>query len=861
MVEEALDAVRADIHHFRRSEVLADVLAALPDDRYEDLREPVVHETIANLEYAANAPHLARELLRGDELILVLRRAIELDPWGEGPKAQIALASEVPDADLGELLELTRAGTGPDARATAGTGIIATHDRFVAQLVAAVAERLPHALRETAIGIVAELVPSLERCVALAALGERERAALEAAALPSLPERARALFGLGDATLDAAVRAAGKIGQPAVRAEVLLDSGRVELLPQALAATRVERLPWQRVRLLLKAIATADDREPLVREALRLITERATERFNPTPAAQLVELGAYLPLSLASEAAATALVTDAEQSFDVPEAAVGLAPHLPEEGLRVLIEDCIRLLPGVRAAELLKRIAGWVPPALHASVLTQLAELGGEHLLPVVDAYAERLAPSLLGDAVRLCRRIGDAAVAVATAGDLVVAAGIRPVPEFVFEGALATGDLDRLAPLMSDDQLARALAVVDARTQECTERVMVLGALAAVMPPERLADLVECAGSDEEALARVILRGAARFPPTLVDRVADRAVALSDEFDRLHAVAALAPRLSPKARDRLRRRIDEFDLMLALVDEAEPTTREELIDAAGALVQRLDSDAATALAYLELSRLHDGEKRTTALDAALSWAYAVELAEARQPVLEEVLGELASLDPARALRESSALPEPAQHRLLPRLISGLDAAGQLDVVQQVDSVLDEDSRADLLVEMLGTQGLTATAAARLRETARRLTEPRARVKALAALLPMLPEEAGEGLRALTESRELAAPSRELALGSLLGLGSDDARIAAVSKLLTTRRAHTSPDPLDIAAMFEGAAEPRLLWAKLIRVLAGHSRPTILDALAALADVAAENGGQLGVELVEAVGDCVRWWP
>ena len=36
---------------------------------------------------------------------------------------------------------------------------------------------------------------------------------------------------------------------------------------------------------------------------------------------------------------------------------------------------------------------------------------------------------------------------------------------------------------------------------------------------------------------------------------------------------------------------------------------------------------------------------------------------------------------------------------------------------------------------------------------------------------------------------------------------------------------------------------------------------TILDALAALADVAADSGVQLVEELVEAVGDCVRWWP
>ena len=306
-----------------------------------------------------------------------------------------------------------------------------------------------------------------------------------------------------------------------------------------------------------------------------------------------------------------------------------------------------------------------------------------------------------------------------------------------------------------------------------------------------------------------------------------------------------------------MRTRADDVDVLLALVPGADPATREELIDAAGAAVEQLDSDAATAAAYLEISRLLEGEERTTVLDAALSWAYVVEIAEAREPILADVLSELASVDPARALQQLDALPERDQYRLLPQLISGLDAAGQLAVAAQVDAVPSEDTRADLLAALLSVEGLAATTTARLREAVQRLAEPSARVKALTAL----PDEDGSELRTLAETRALPVSSRELALSSLLALGSDDERVAAFANLLATRRSSTSSGPFDIDVIFDGAADPALLWMKLMRVLAGESRPTILEALSALADVAAGFGEELTAQLIEAVDDSVQWWP
>ena len=64
-----------------------------------------------------------------------------LDPWGDGPGALVALAARVPGEQLGALLDLARIDTGADARARVGTAILTNHDRLIARMLAAVAER------------------------------------------------------------------------------------------------------------------------------------------------------------------------------------------------------------------------------------------------------------------------------------------------------------------------------------------------------------------------------------------------------------------------------------------------------------------------------------------------------------------------------------------------------------------------------------------------------------------------------------------------------------------------------------------------------------------------------------------------
>ena len=416
MMEEALDTVLSDGAPLEQP-VLAPLLATIPAERSERIREPLVRAALANIQHADDVVRLARGSLRGEEQMRAARRVIDLDPWKGGLKELLDLASEVPDAELGELLELAR-GVDPKKR----------DDRTLASLVSDVAPRLSTTAHAEALAIVDELGESLGRCVALAALGELNRAAAEAALLADPVDRAKALFGLGESTLDAAVRAAGEVGDPATRAELLLSAGRAALAPQALDLVPEVDEPWRRVALLLEAIALTDDREPLVRETLALIAERAAENFNPTPGGQLAALAPYLPASLAREAIDIALQIDEHQSPLSVGAMSDLAPHLRSAELHLLVERCGRLVP-VKRARVLRDLAASAPEALHPAILDQAAQLDAADIRGVVTAYARRIAPSLLGQALQLCRPIGDMEAALTAATGVAVAARISPVP------------------------------------------------------------------------------------------------------------------------------------------------------------------------------------------------------------------------------------------------------------------------------------------------------------------------------------------------------------------------------------------------------------------------------------------------
>jgi hypothetical protein len=845
--EEALDGVLSDEAPMMRP-VLATVLATMPADRSERIRAGLVRDALANIDYAPDVVQLARDSLRSDEQMLAIRRAVELDPSEGGLEEMVALAPETPEAELGELLEIAR-GIDPAKR----------DDRTMARLVRTVAPHLSPAVHEQALAIVDDLGESAARCFALASLGERNRAVAEAARLADPTERTNALSGLGEPECDAPVQATDELRDRRERAELLLDTRDAARVPQALELARELSEPWRRVELLLKAIALTDNHESLVHETLTLIAKRAGENFNPAPSGQLDELGRYLPASLAREAIDTALQLDEQASLLFTGAVVKLAPHLPTADLHLLVEGSGRLSPAKRG-RVLRALAGSVPAELHPTILDRAAELDVEDIRGVVDACAERIAPSLLEPMLQLCRPIGHADAALTTATDLAVAAHINPVPGFVFEGAVATGELNPIVDLLSDDQLAAALGAVDAMSAGSYERAMMLGALASVFPAERLGELIKRARGNSDALAGVIRGGAERFPEELVGTLARRAKALPRRVERFSALAALAPRLSPETRDRLRSGCDDLNVLLALVDGAEPAVRQELLTSAAETANLRESDAAYVDACRRISHYLDGDARTEALEKALSYAYVVEDAEARGQLLDDVLSDLAQVDPARVLDQLGALDRHGQQRMLPWLLQHLDDQTKAEVVRRAEALEPEDARADALAALARAESMTPESVALIRHAQQRLTGLTARVKVLAALLPTSPGSIAPELRELTGSHELAANGRAIALGALMSQGPDDARVADFAGMLAARRSPMARERLDIGAVFHEAADSMLLWWKLMRVLADHPRSTILDVLSAFADEAAAQGHELSVQLIEAIGDSVRWW-
>ena len=414
----------------------------------------------------------------------------------------------------------------------------------------------------------------------------------------------------------------------------------------------------------------------------------------------------------------------------------------------------------------------------------------------------------------------------------------------------------------MSEQQLAAALRAAEAMAPETDERAMMLGQLARVVPAERLGKLIALTRRDDSAFVAVIHGGAERFPQARVDRLADRAAAVRRPVERFTALARLAARLTPETRDRLRRGTDDLNVLLALVDGAEPVVRQELLDSAAEAANLLESETAFVDACRRMSHYLDGDERTAALGKALAYAYSVEDAEAGQQVVDDVLSDLAQVDPAQVLDQLGALDGHGQRRMLPWLLKHVDDQRQGEVVQRAEALEPEDARADALASLAGVEGLTPATVALLHQTGQRLAGLNARAKVLAALLPIGPEGIVTELRALADSRELTAPGRASVFSALMARGSDAARVADFAGLLAARRSPTSRERPDLSVVFDGASDTTILWSKLMRVLADHPRSTIFEALSAFADVAAgvRRGAQLRSSSKRS-SDSMQWWP
>jgi hypothetical protein len=943
VVAAALEAARSDPIHYQNAAVLASAIAALPCAERDDVREALAEEAIERLDEAFD-PTAATgrppdfSLVTADRLVSALRRAMTLDAWRHGPEALVELAPKVPDEQLGELLEVVTIDGGPGAREGQGTAFVRDHDQSVARVLLGLADRLPEELHTRALDVAAELQPdacalalvalaphlrpallgraealvlrgspSPARCTALATLAVHQedatrahalwaRAAEEAAGLDEPELRARAQLDFAavssgaraEAARRAAADAARQVRDPDDRVALLLETDG-DLLPDAIAAARAAESSWKRIELLLRLLAApvdVPDRQGIVRETLELIAQRSGDDFNPYPFAQLVELAPHLTALFDVPAAEVALAIDRNRRPGWGQSWDELAPFLGADGMRVLVEGAGE--PSWLRAEQLEALAAWVPESLHAAVLAQAEQLDSDDAQLVLGAYAGRLSPALVRQALQLCRRIGDADLAAAAEVELVAEANTTPLPDTVVTQVFAVRDpeqrarlLARLAPLLSRDELDRVSELANASPPDSFERVILVAVLARTSSPGELGALVERVAAEERTLAAVLRAAPAPLPATVVERAAELAVGFEDRVLRNTTVATLAPALTPELRARLRahaRRLDPndaVDLLLTLLPGADEATRDELLDAARSAAGETDSDEGTAVAYLAIAGQLDGEAQAEAFETALSWALVIELGDVREPVLEAVLAELVTVDPARALALSEHLSERSRYQLQTHAIAGLDTAAQAEVVREVVEVSDETRRAERLAALLDSRvhrGLDPAVAAQLREAAAALDDPAARVRALAALLGGLPAaeqpDVASELRRLAANRNVPQPSRMLALTAILAYGTVDQRATALAALLNERRDERlqlglDNPPIRYTGLFRelAPAEQRLLWMTLFGLLADSPRPTILEALADLAKVVASAGERVTVETVDVIAEAARWWP
>ena len=744
IADEAWQTARSDPNRFWRVQVLAHAVAALPDVARDAARDSVADEAIATLDKAYEVYRI-EPLLPDDKLVPALRRAMTVDPGESGVEVLVRMAPRVPDAHLEELMGVASLITGPAEGI--GTAIKAGYDRAVARMIAGLADRFTPELQGRALQLASELQPDARavlvaalaprlapdlfalarelalldepspgRCAALAALAtnagdEAESAKLaalatsEAVELADPERRGRAHLALAAAwsgpaaetARHAAAAAAGEVGDARVRTELLIEGGG-DLLPVAHAASKHVEPTYERIRLLLQLLdapVQAADRDAIAAEALELITQRAAEQWNPHPFEQLVDLAPRLPAWLAVAAAETALacerhLTHRRGGWDV------LGPRLGAEGARVLVAG-VRTLPPWRRSMVLEEVAPWVPDDSLADVVEQVGELDPDDAVPLLALYAPRFRPALVRQALQLCRRIGDAELALSTEVALVVAASASSASERLFSQVLAVRDsdrrarlLERMAPVLSAALLKRVAPLADAAEPGSSARLILFRLLAGRLPASELVGLLESAAEEEFSLAAVLQSAGPRLAAEAVDSAAELSMRIGDPVLRVNAVAALAPRLTPALRERLRGKANSLephaavDILIAIVAGADGETKLDLIAAARAAADAVESESGTALAYLEIARHLDGQERAAALETALSRAFVVELAEEREPVVVDVLYELSDVDPERALALSEHLPEPARRRLVPYLITRLDAAAQDHVIRRL---------------------------------------------------------------------------------------------------------------------------------------------------------------------------------
>ncbi|HEX7316257.1 MAG TPA: ATP-binding protein [Pyrinomonadaceae bacterium] len=715
-----------------------------------------------------------------------------------------------------------------------------------AQIVATLADYLPHHLTDEAIGRLKLLDPSYEQVRAFARLlprlpeGEREtltpRLTEAAAGLANEVERVRALTELA-----------------ALPPEALSETRRKEVLRKALEEAQAiqDTLEAAQFRVSM-ARAVSDERHAA---AMGAALEQISQLQDSEAFASLLQ--DFLPAVPESVAGRTlevlltrgsALAADTRVKF-----VLDLFPRLTETQRRLAVEE---LLAGLKAGPRPQQDRAWLagelfahlPPGQARAMLEEARTdwSAEEYLALVVKASRQHMTDDMREAMLSVVlQRVGELLAKPRGPGLIVQALNSQPQE---FQSALAEG-------------LWKAINSASTLIYPWTKVEFSLRLLRHLGEPSR-EQLIRELLTGTESLADYqwaeVCRSLARFtPPDLLPDAFERAMGLWDKEYKMLALSPLIPHLN----EGLRERALNF-----------------ILDAAGQLIHRFDvvaktlSGVAPYIPEAEKSEFARGTLRTMAW---LDWGFGLEAHHLR--ALGPFLTEDCLVDALSFVRSSkSRLSKVEAYTLLyPRLPQALRDETLKEALTDISGLTDRHALTTALAH-LGPVLPDETWKARALEVALKVADGISRVRALKALTPFLPDRLkvramSDALEAVNNMQERGPRTVELMSlvahlppdGGLLQEGMKAVLGLRYNERLPSLRA-LAPR---LAAWAGAQPEPaRRLWNECLRVFSQHPRPAFFNEMnamlpftLALAPEAEKDDAILGV--LRAGEDVVAWWP
>ncbi len=486
-------------------------------------------------------------------------------------------------------------------------------------------------------------------------------------------------------------------------------------------AAEFERGADLRFRLLEEALADA--------QAIRNESHRASA---------LSALALHLPPDLLSKAVAAAQAIGDE--YYRAEALAALAPHLPAEQRQRVLSEALEAAQAVGheyyRAEALGALAPHLPPELLSEALARAQAIGNESWrAKALSGFASHLAPELrqrvLTEALSAAQAIGDES----SRAEALSALAPHLPPELLpkaLAAAQGMGEeqhraqaLSALAPHLPAELLQPVLnvALVPGRTVGGEyHRLRALSALGPRLSPELLPAAVHAFDS-KSSQARVLSALAPHLPPELISQALAAAQAVGDEYVRVLALNAMAPRLPPEQRRRV---------------------LSEALEAA----QAIGDESSRARALSDLA------PRRRVLSEALEAAQAIGAESSRAYALSDLAPHLPPDQLSRALETAQAIGDESSRAralsaLAPRLPPGQRRRVLSEALQTAQAIGDESSRAYALSDLAPhlPSELLADALVALLEISERMT----RSKLLVSLTPFAGAIQAQGGDALSE--------------------------------------------------------------------------------------------------------------